>query len=176
MTKLLLCISLFISNVVFAQNFDTTPKPMESVETISGYKDVIFKDYKFLIPKEHTSELFDDNNIIIKNNGKGVFFVTFSTKHIPKGFNSRREFLIYELNYPEDQKKVRFQNDNKVDVYKKDDEFYFLREDSRDYRDNKKTLSNVSISSPTNDDYFYISFLVDDEKLKMNVLKSFRLK
>ncbi len=173
MKKTLLCILLFISHVVFAQSFDTTPKLIETVENVPGYKNAIFKDYTFSFPNEYSSELFDEKNIIIKNKGKAVFFITFSTMHILKGFNSRREFLIDEINSPEDKKEIIFKDDDRVEVYKKDDGFYFLREDNRE---DTKATSTVTVSSPQNDDYFYISFLVDDDTLKMNVLKSFRLK
>lgn len=166
--KLFICFLFLISNVVFAEYFDTKPKPIQTIENISGYKDIVFKGHYFSVPKKYTTELPYDTDIVIKNNGKGVFFIKHPNR---ENFENNRAELIRQLKLPS-----RFQHAKDVNLYEKDG-FYFLYEEfKKDFVADSSVKSTITISSPKNDDYFYMTFLVDNKKLIMNVIKSFRVK
>ena len=166
--KLSICFLFLISNIAFAEYFDTKPKPIQTIETISGYKDIAFKGHSFSVPTEYTTELLYDSYIIIKNKGDRVFFIVHPNR---ENFENNRAELIRELKLP-----ARFEQAKDVQLYEKDG-FYFLYEEfKKDFVAHSAVKSTITISSPKNDDYFYMTFLVNDEKLIMNVIKSFRVK
>lgn len=166
--RFFICFLSLISNIAYAEYFDTKPKLIQQIENISEYKNIAFKGHHFSIPNGYTTELLHNTDIIIKNNGDGVFFITHPNR---ENFKNNREELIRQLNLP-----ARFEHTKDVQLYKKNG-FYFLYEEFKnDFAPDSSVKSTITISSPKNDDYFYMTFLVDNKNLIMNLIKSFRVK
>jgi acid phosphatase class B len=165
--KLFICFLFLISNSAYAEYFDIKPKLIQAIENLSGYKDIAFKGHQFSVPNEYTTELLYDTDIVIKNKGDGIFFITHPNR---ENFENNREELIRQLKLP-----ARFEHAKDVHLYEKDG-FYFLHEEfKKDFVADSSVKSTITISSPKNDDYFYMTFLVDNKNLTMNVIKSFRV-
>jgi hypothetical protein len=164
MKILIMFISLLVSNVSFSETII-----ISTTKSVIGYKKGEFRGYTFLYPKNYSTELFDKNTFVLRKEKKLVSFITFSDQSI-QSFQTRREYLLNEINHSSDTQQVISKA-----RYKKDDDFYILLEHFKEQKENNKNIV-ASISSPENDDFFKISFLIDDKELIMNVIKSFRLK
>ena len=73
-----------------------------------------------------------------------------------------------------DSRQVDSPLSNNIAVYKRDG-FLFFREDRTDVPETNIPAAKTTfvISSPVNDEVFSLDFLVDDEDVKMNFIKSF---
>lgn len=177
---------------------------ISTTQTPDSYKSVQFQSYRFLIPKTFTTRDEDLRTLSVRDgNGKGMFLMTLerpdlllcgkakNEKDYCSVFDDRRDLLTKTFTLtPEDLTKqeyrdrgyswivfykgVHFQYVSEIKMYASDG-FFFFRQDLKSSAPMKDIKVNVKISSPKDDQLLDITFLVKDEELIMDFIKSFQL-
>lgn len=169
------------------------------------YKAVDFNNYQFFIPNSAILKKADKSTLVVLDeNKKGLFIITLKPSNIFTCFNddnrkdfcsvfdSRRELFVKTFTLtPNDlsQKKYasksighswliyykasKFENVTSIKMYNRDGFIFFRQNSIHPHPMADKAF--FFISSPKNDELLDIVFLVNDEKLIMNVIKSFQL-
>jgi hypothetical protein len=183
--KLLLILSLLISNITLAKDFDTTTQPIETIETPHDYKEVIYDNrYIFSVPQKYDVKRSDNEFIFVLAGKKVLFGVNETpTVYIPNDYGlknyTRRQLLsaFYDKKHVSNKdvigtREMFFELATYIAVYKRDG-FIFFRQDRNQ---NPDIQTSLTISSPVNDDVINAVFSTSDEELIMNFIKSFRVK
>lgn len=186
-------------------NIKADVEELESIRELpENYKEVNSNGYSFFIPKSFkTKEKMRNALSVHIENGELLFIVLkqypnhllCKTPELEKDycsiFNTRRDILYktYTLT-PEDLSKqeylgkgfswvvfykgVYFEKISDIKIYERDG-FMFFRDKFKPDIFLKRKKINVAVSSPKNDELLNITFTTTDEKLVMDILKSFQL-
>ena len=195
--KLILIVLLLISNITLSKEFDTTPQVIESIGIPKGYMSATYDNrYGFSVPQEYEidRDKFGIEFLVALLNGKAVFTlgqIKHNTIYKPEAYGlkdySTRQLLsaLYDNNHTSNKlvnesRKHLFDTVDNIAVYKRDG-LLFFREDGTHLPETDLPKSNIPpikttfvISSPVNDEVFTLNFLVEDEDVKMNFIKSFK--
>ncbi len=195
--KLILIVLLLISNITLSKEFDTTPQVIESIGIPKGYMSATYDNrYGFSVPQEYEidRDYFSTEFLVALLNGKAVFILSQipdNTIYRPESYGlkdySTRQFLsaLYDNNHTSNKlvnesRKNNFDVSDNIAVYKRDGFLFFREELTEDVHmtDVPETSlpaikTSFVISSPVNDEVFSLDFLIDDEDVIMNFLKSF---
>jgi len=189
--KSLLIFLLLFNHCAIAKEFDTTPQAIKTIDIPKGYKSVSYnKKYKLAIPEDFKLKQHDFGIqflVITSPDGKAAIILNeipatnkmlLNSEEYGLKAYSRRQLLtaIFDTKYVSNNevnetRKIIFGNSSNVEVYTRDG-FMFFRENRMDH---PKTEASVRVSSPINDDVFTMDFLVGDEDLIMNVIKSLKV-
>ncbi len=172
---------LLICNIAVAKDSDTTPKIIETIDTPTGYKVVIYdKRYSFVVPEKYDVKRTDTGYLFIvtlENKGLvGVYETPTFNKPEDYGLNITRRKLVsafYDPTYIGNKdviatRKEIFKSSSNITVYKRDGFIFFRRFTNEE--------PFITISSPINDDIINAGFSTNNEEFIMNFIKSFRVK
>ena len=171
----------------------------------ANYKTVMYDNYTFFLPKSFSFQKEDGMStwLIRDKNKKGLFFISTNPsdfllcgdssieKDYCSVFNTRKELLFKTFTLtPEDLAKpeymskgyswivfykgIHFKYVSDIKIYERDG-FSFFREDIKPDAPMNSLKVNLRIVSPKDDELIDVSFVVKDEKLIMDFIKSFKV-
>ncbi|MCF6202463.1 MAG: hypothetical protein L3J59_02170 [Methylococcaceae bacterium] len=183
--KFLLTLVL-VCNIALAKDFNTTPQPIETINTPDGYKLESFdKRYTFAIPKAYTVKRADTEVefLMISSKGKMISSISewpasnkllFNADDFGlKGNRGQVLIALYDQNITTNKEINKFREEifkisTNVQVFKRGD-FIFYQQTRVDKGQIELTISNLN-----NDDIIGVWFLKGNEEFFMNFIKTFK--
>ncbi|MEE9413229.1 MAG: hypothetical protein V3V22_09290 [Methylococcales bacterium] len=169
----------------------------------NNYQTIEFNGYQFYVPESFILSKEDQSTLaILDENKKGLFLITLkpsdalmcndtdNRKDYCSAFDSRRELFVKSFTLtPKDlsqqqyssighswivfDKASMFEDVTDIKMYERDSFIFFRQYSKPPHPMANKTF--IFISSPKDDELLDITFLVEDETLIMDAIKSFQL-